>query len=45
MKPVNLVARAIENSSARKSVVVELFAGSCTTLIAAEEVGEELLRD
>lgn len=37
MKPVPLVARAIENSSHRGDTVLDLFGGSGTTLIACEE--------
>ncbi len=39
MKPVALVARAITNSSAKGNLVLDLFGGSGTTLIAAEETG------
>jgi DNA modification methylase len=39
MKPVPLVAKAIMNSSHDNDVVVDLFGGSGTTLIACEEVG------
>lgn len=39
MKPVALVARAIVNSSGKDSVVLDLFGGSGTTLIASEETG------
>lgn len=38
MKPVELVARAIENSSRRGEVVVDFFAGSGTTLAACEQL-------
>lgn len=37
MKPVELVARAITNSSKKGDVVIDLFGGSGTTLIASEE--------
>ena len=37
MKPVALVARAIQNSSNRGDSVLDLFGGSGTTLIACEE--------
>ncbi len=37
MKPVELVARAIRNSSKPGDVVIDLFGGSGTTLIASEE--------
>jgi len=39
MKPVELVDRAIRNSSRPGSVVLDPFAGSGTTLIAAEKSG------
>jgi DNA modification methylase len=39
MKPVELVERAISNSSQRGNVVLDPFAGSGTTLIAAERTG------
>ena len=39
MKPVELVARAISNSSNRNELVYEPFGGSGTTLIAAEQTG------
>ena len=39
MKPVELFARAIENSSAPGQAVIDPFAGSGTTLIAAEQLG------
>lgn len=38
MKPVALVARAIENSSAPGAVVADLFAGAGSTLVAAEQL-------
>ena len=37
MKPVELVARAITNSSRKGDVVIDLFGGSGTTLIASEQ--------
>ena len=37
MKPVELVARAITNSSKKGDVVIDLFGGSGTTLIASEQ--------
>lgn len=37
MKPVELVARAIKNSSKQGDIVIDLFGGSGTTLIASEE--------
>ena len=36
MKPVELVERAIRNSSKSRDIVLDLFGGSGTTLIAAE---------
>jgi DNA modification methylase len=39
MKPIELVARAIINSSDRKESVLDLFGGSGTTIIAAEQTG------
>ncbi len=39
MKPVELVARAVENSSSAGDIVLDLFLGSGTTLIAAEQTG------
>ena len=37
MKPVELVARAITNSSKQGDIVIDLFGGSGTTLIASEQ--------
>jgi DNA modification methylase len=39
MKPVELVARALANSSSTGDVVYEPFAGSGSTIIAAEQTG------
>ena len=39
MKPVALVARAIENSSDPANNILDLFGGSGTTLIACEQTG------
>ena len=39
MKPVELVARAIANSSSPKGIVADLFAGAGSTLMAAEQLG------
>jgi DNA modification methylase len=39
MKPLALVERAITNSSQPGDVVLDLFLGSGTTLIAAERTG------
>jgi len=41
MKPVELVARAIENSSQSEEVVYDPFLGSGTTLIACEKLGRK----
>ena len=37
MKPVNLLKRQIENSSKENDLVLDLFGGSGSTLIACEE--------
>ena len=39
MKPLPLIERAIENSSRPGDVVLDLFLGSGSTLIAAERTG------
>ena len=39
MKPVKLIARLIGNSSRRGDVVADTFAGSGTTIMAAEQLG------
>jgi DNA modification methylase len=39
MKPVELVERAITNSSHKGDIVIDLFGGSGTTLIASEQTG------
>lgn len=39
MKPVELVARALQNSSARGDLVFDGFCGSGTTMVACEQVG------
>jgi DNA modification methylase len=39
MKPVELVERAIRNSSKSRDIVLDLFGGSGTTLIACERAG------
>ena len=39
MKPVELVERAIQNSSKRGNFVLDQFGGSGTTLIACENTG------
>jgi DNA modification methylase len=37
MKPVTLVARAINNSSHMGDIILDVFGGSGTTMIAAEQ--------
>ena len=39
MKPVELVAAMVENSSGTGDVVSDIFLGSGSTLIAAEQTG------
>jgi len=39
MKPIELVERAIKNSSLREDIVLDPFIGSGTTIIAAERLG------
>ena len=39
MKPVALCARAIKNSSKAGDLVLDIFAGSGSTLMAAEQLG------
>jgi len=39
MKPVALVERAVRNSSKSRDIVLDLFGGSGTTMIAAERTG------
>jgi DNA modification methylase len=41
MKPVELVERAIENSSKTRDTVFDPFGGSGTTLIACEKTGRQ----
>lgn len=41
MKPVELVERAIRNSSKSRDVVLDTFGGSGTTMIAAEKLGRQ----
>lgn len=41
MKPVELVSRAIENSSQIRDLVLDPFAGSGTTMIACEKTGRQ----
>ena len=44
MKPVELVQRAIENSSKRGNFILDQFGGSGTTLIASENTGRKIGR-
>ena len=37
MKPVELIAKAIKNSTNQNQIVLDLFGGSGSTLIAAQE--------
>jgi DNA modification methylase len=39
MKPVELVTRAVENSSRHGEIVLDMFLGSGTTLVACEQAG------
>jgi DNA modification methylase len=41
MKPVELIERALVNSSKKGDVVLDLFGGSGSTLIAAERIGRK----
>lgn len=41
MKPVPLIAKQIKNSSKNGEIVLDLFGGSGTTLIAAEQTGRK----
>lgn len=41
MKPVELVCRAIENSSKTKDIILDSFGGSGTTLIACEKLNRQ----
>ena len=41
MKPVALVAKAIQNSSKRGGLVLDLFGGSGTSIIASEQTGRK----
>lgn len=43
MKPIELVARAFTNSSHKDDVVLDLFGGSGTSLIAAEQTNRQCL--
>ena len=41
MKPIPLVAKAIKNSSKKNDVVLDLFGGSGSTLIACEQLNRK----
>lgn len=41
MKPVELVERAVRNSSKSRDIVLDCFGGSGTTLIASEKLGRQ----
>lgn len=41
MKPIEVVARALMNSSHKHDVVIDLFGGSGTTIMASEQTGRE----
>lgn len=41
MKPVELVVNAILNSTKEKNIVLDLFGGSGSTLIACEQTGRK----
>lgn len=41
MKPIPLIARNIENSSKEKEIVLDIFGGSGTTLMAAEQLNRK----
>lgn len=41
MKPVELVARAVENSSRKEEIVYDMFGGSGTTMVACEQLGRQ----
>lgn len=43
MKPIELIARSLTNSSRRGDVVYEPFSGSGSTIIAAEQLGRRCL--
>ena len=39
MKPVELVTKAITNSSSKDDIILDLFLGSGTTMVAAHQLG------
>lgn len=41
MKPVELVERALRNSSKRRDTILDPFGGSGTTIIACEKTGRQ----
>lgn len=41
MKPINLIGRLINNSSEKNQIVLDLFGGSGTTLMACEQLGRK----
>ena len=41
MKPVPLIGKQIKNSSRRGEIILDIFGGSGTTLIAAEQLGRQ----
>lgn len=41
MKPIPMIAYQIGNSSAKGDLVIDLFGGSGTTLIASEQLGRK----
>jgi DNA modification methylase len=43
MKPIELIARAVQNSSRKGSIVLDLFGGSGSTMIACEQLGRKNL--
>ena len=41
MKPIDLIEKAIDNSSLKSESVLDIFGGSGSTLIACEKTGRE----
>ena len=41
MKPVELIERALKNSSKSRDIVMDCFGGSGSTLIACEKLGRQ----